>query len=141
MGQYYKIVNFTKKEIIGGRHGKLTEFCYSGVDAVRELLFLLSDYWKGDEVYIVGDYAEYDSTYNKDEDIEIFDSYNDMEHILKDLYERFDIVEYEDRDEDTPNEKWSLYHLADTFSIIDHYSSISPFSRNLLAISLIFLKR
>ena len=67
MGQYYKIVNVDKKEFIKpwafGCGAKLLEWGYLvnrgfSNDFVSAFHLLLSDRWKGDRVYVVGDYAD-----------------------------------------------------------------------------------
>ena len=66
MGQYYKIVNVDKKEYFSPWDfhcgAKLLEWNYVGDDMVgnpvtNTLHYLLEDRWKGDRVYVVGDYA------------------------------------------------------------------------------------
>lgn len=61
MGQYYKIINASKQEILylNGKSvgGKLTEIAYHRqIDAI--LMELMTLHWKGDAVYIIGDYAD-----------------------------------------------------------------------------------
>ena len=72
MGQYYKIVNVDKKQIMVPWDydcgAKLMEWSYSGCRFVLTLLNLLKKEWKGDRVYVVGDYADYDEL-NGDEEI------------------------------------------------------------------------
>lgn len=67
MGQYYKIINVDKKEYIKpwdfGCGAKLLEWGYlvsrhSSNGFVSAFRKLLSTRWKGDRVYVVGDYAE-----------------------------------------------------------------------------------
>lgn len=79
MGQYYKIVNKTKKEYLDphtfGNGIKLMEFVSDGTGTLQGLAILLADgngrgggdlhsdnkligSWAGDEVYISGDYAD-----------------------------------------------------------------------------------
>lgn len=64
MGQYYKIINVDKKEYLDpsdfGEGFKLLEFAYMRTDIVSALTSLLATRWKGDRVYVVGDYAEPD---------------------------------------------------------------------------------
>lgn len=70
MGQYYKIINVDKKECITpwsyGSGAKLMEWSYIVSDGtanafVSAMIRLLSDRWKGDRVYVVGDYADPES--------------------------------------------------------------------------------
>lgn len=65
MGQYFKIVNVDKKLYISpwdmDNGAKLMEWAYRGNAMVTALLNLLSNEWKGDRVYVVGDYAEADN--------------------------------------------------------------------------------
>lgn len=67
MGQYYKIVNTTKKEFIEpweyDSGAKLMEFSFMNDELktnkfVSVLYNLIQNRWKGDNVYIVGDYAD-----------------------------------------------------------------------------------
>lgn len=69
MGQYYKIVNFDKKEVLYSWDydcgSKLMEFSYIGDDLgsngfVGALINLLQTDWKGDRVLVVGDYSNVD---------------------------------------------------------------------------------
>ena len=68
MGQYYKILNIDKKEMLvpwsWNNGAKLMEWSYCGNSMVRGFLTLLYNSWKGDRVYVVGDYAV---TYTEDE--------------------------------------------------------------------------
>lgn len=67
MGQYYKVVNvdkqlyFTPREV-GENGAKLMEWSYNGNEMVLALMNLLANEWKGDRVYVVGDYAEADNS-------------------------------------------------------------------------------
>lgn len=63
MGQYYKVVNADKKLYftpweVGGNGAKLMEWSYNRNEMVLALMNLLANEWKGDRVYVVGDYAE-----------------------------------------------------------------------------------
>jgi hypothetical protein len=62
MGQYYLIVNVTKKQFMHPHHFssgmKLMEWSYVGNYLTNALHNLLYNEWKGDEVYVVGDYAD-----------------------------------------------------------------------------------
>lgn len=65
MGQYYKIVNVDKQLYISPRDmnngAKLMEWSYHRNSMVLALMNLLANEWKGDRVYVVGDYAESDN--------------------------------------------------------------------------------
>lgn len=65
MGQYYMIVNVDKKLYISpwdmDNGSKLMEWSYSRNAMVLALMNLLANEWKGDRVYVVGDYAEADN--------------------------------------------------------------------------------
>lgn len=65
MGQYYKIVNVDKQEVLDpfdyGNGCKLTEWTYADNDVVLALMNLIAGYWKGDRVCVLGDYAEPDN--------------------------------------------------------------------------------
>lgn len=67
MGQYYLVANIDKKEFVSpwpyDCFGKLTEWGYIVSDGtanhfVGAVNSLLCDRWKGDRVYVVGDYAD-----------------------------------------------------------------------------------
>lgn len=61
MGQYYVIVNLDKKEMINplnyGNGLKLTEWAFSNANTVKLFMSLMLTSWRGDRVYITGDYA------------------------------------------------------------------------------------
>ena len=63
MGQYYKIVNVDKEEILVpwrfDNGAKLMEWAYEKNPMVLAMLNLLATTWKGDHVYVVGDYADF----------------------------------------------------------------------------------
>lgn len=65
MGQYYRIINVDKREVLYsfdfGNGQKLMEWSWNGNPMVRAMLNLMEDEWKGDRVYVCGDYAEDDS--------------------------------------------------------------------------------
>ena len=58
MGQYYEVINITKKESIEAKNvgWKLMEFSYIGNSKVDQLWVALSDEWKNDTVLVCGDY-------------------------------------------------------------------------------------
>lgn len=66
MGQYWKIVNLSKREVMvtqDGYHstgflGKLMEFSYTNTKESCGLMKALAGPWKGDEVILVGDYFD-----------------------------------------------------------------------------------
>ena len=62
MGQYYRIVNIDKKEVMRpfdfGNGMKLMEWSYTRNYMILALMNLLSDEWYGDRVYVIGDYAD-----------------------------------------------------------------------------------
>ena len=62
MGQYYNIVNLTKKEVIIPHdydNGlKLMEFSWEGNSVIKALEHKLATDWKGDEDYVLVDYAD-----------------------------------------------------------------------------------
>lgn len=64
MGQYYKLVNIDKREIVEpwaiGCGAKLMEWSYCRAEMACALMNLMAENWKGDRVYVVGDYAEAD---------------------------------------------------------------------------------
>lgn len=61
MGQYYVIANTDKKEFLCpykfDNGAKLMEWSYIKNKMCKALFYLLNDRWKGDHVYVVGDYA------------------------------------------------------------------------------------
>ena len=58
MGQYYEVINITKKESIKAKNvgWKLMEFSYIGNSKIDQLWVSLSDEWKNDTVLVCGDY-------------------------------------------------------------------------------------
>lgn len=62
MGQYYKIINMDKRQQLypfDFDNGlKLMEWAYDKNTMVLALMNLMADEWKGDRVYVVGDYAD-----------------------------------------------------------------------------------
>ena len=62
MGQYYRIVNLDKRQqMIPEEYGngfKLMEWAYNKNLMVHALMNLMANRWKGDRVYVVGDYAD-----------------------------------------------------------------------------------
>lgn len=65
MGQYYKLVDVDKKEIVEpwaiNCGAKLMEWSYCRAEMACALMNLMAGKWKGDRVYVVGDYAEADN--------------------------------------------------------------------------------
>lgn len=58
MGQYYKVVNIDKKQYMYSDGGiKLMEWSYNRNPLILNLMNKLSNEWKGDRVFVVGDYA------------------------------------------------------------------------------------
>lgn len=58
MGQYYKVINIDKKEYMRPDMGlKLMEWSYNRNLMVLNLMKKLANEWKGDRVFVVGDYA------------------------------------------------------------------------------------
>ena len=61
MGQYYRFVNIDKWEYISPRDfdigTRLMEWSYKNNEFVKAMCSLMQNQWKGDRVYIVGDYA------------------------------------------------------------------------------------
>lgn len=62
MGQYYRIINVDKEEVLYsfdfGNGQKLMEWSYCENPMCLAMLNLMADEWKGDRVYVVGDYAD-----------------------------------------------------------------------------------
>ena len=62
MGQYFQVVNISKKEMlypfdVGSIGLKLTEWANSNTIMVCTMMNLMAGRWKGDVVFVVGDYA------------------------------------------------------------------------------------
>lgn len=58
MGQYYKVVNIDKKQYMYSDGGiKLMEWSYNRNPLILNLMNKLANEWKGDRVFVVGDYA------------------------------------------------------------------------------------
>lgn len=96
MGQYFKIINVDKKEQIKPNDfdnlRKLMEFSYEGNEFVTALYQLLETSWKGDRVYVTGDYDDEINIYGKDKSY--YDTYLQLEKEF---------------------EAESLYHLSDNW--------------------------
>lgn len=64
MGQYYIIANTDKREFLCpyefNNGAKLMEWSYIKNKMCKALFYLLNNRWKGDHVYVIGDYAELD---------------------------------------------------------------------------------
>ena len=62
MGQYYVIANMSKKEFLHPHRYdngmKLMEFSYQRNPLINTVLNLLKNEWKGNRVYVIGDYAD-----------------------------------------------------------------------------------
>lgn len=58
MGQYYIAANIDKKQYMYFEWAKLTEFSWVGNWSVNKLAALMHGDWKGDRVFVVGDYAD-----------------------------------------------------------------------------------
>ena len=62
MGQYFEVVNADKRQAICPHHYdnglKLMEWAYDKNDVVMAMVNLMTDAWKGDRVYVIGDYAD-----------------------------------------------------------------------------------
>ena len=117
MGQYYTIANVDKKEFIHPhafeQDAKLMAFSYICDDGsanmfMSALNFLLSDRWKGDRVYVIGDYANCSECEKADKN---------FIPTMEKLYEEFaDVGNVDDRGYET-----SLYSFVrDTFKELTH---------------------
>ena len=99
MGQYYKVINLDKKEYMRPEYGlKLMEWSYNRNSLILNLMKKLANEWKGDRVYVVGDYAV------SEDDDESYD-YKKLVEIEKELgiY----------KEEDSEGYSISLYNYAD----------------------------
>lgn len=113
MGQYYSIINLSKKQYMNSwdynSGAKLTETCYIGPDMhsneyLGTLSYLLQNDWAGDRVIFIGDYA------NKDWADETKCGDTKPKEFARALYEEF-------KDE-IPKTKYSpsLYDLTDAYT-------------------------
>ena len=72
MGQYYIVVNITKREVINphvlNEGVKLMEWAYTNNAVTNATINLLMGRWKGDKVIIAGDYATYGDGLEEEED-------------------------------------------------------------------------
>lgn len=59
MGQYYNAVNIDKKQVFWFDGAKMMEFSWLANRSVHALMVLMAGPWKGDRVYVVGDYADH----------------------------------------------------------------------------------
>lgn len=110
MGQYYRIINADKKESFSpwdfDSGAKLMEFGYNGTSVIKALTSLLMGEWKGDRVYIVGDYADT----------------SDMSECWAKTYEKL----YDEMEADfAPTEEdmkygWSVYSMADKWDFPEY---------------------
>jgi hypothetical protein len=101
MGQYYKVVNTTKKQVMNphsfGSGAKLVEFSFAESGIMSGLAILLADgngrgtgdidsknpligSWAGDSIVITGDYAD-KGKFVQDEKVNLYDEANDYEDI------------------------------------------------------------
>ena len=92
MGQYYKVVNIDKKEYMYSDGGiKLMEWSYNRNPLVLNIMKKLANEWKGDRVFVVGDYALSGDRIDRDSNEKDYD-YDLLEKIEKEL----DIYDKED---------------------------------------------
>lgn len=104
MGQYYKVVNVDKKEYMYSDGGiKLMEWSYNRNPLTLNLMKKLANEWKGDRVFVVGDYALSKDRIDNDSKVKDYD-YDLLEKIEKEL----DIFDKED-----DGYPITLYHYAD----------------------------
>ena len=101
MGQYYKVVNTTKKQVMNphsfGSGAKLMEFSSDRMSIMQGLAILLADgngrgggdlrsenplvgSWAGDSIVIAGDYAD-EGKFVQDEKVNLYVESNDYEDI------------------------------------------------------------
>ena len=77
MGQYFEIINVDKRQVICPHNYdnglKLMEWAYDKNAVVMAMVNLMADAWKGDRVYVVGDYAD-----NEDENEIWVSTYNEI---------------------------------------------------------------
>lgn len=99
MGQYYEIINITKKEQIENNDcgWKLMEFSYVGNRKTDQLWVALSDEWKNDIVLVCGDY------YSSEDDANCNPCAAEMErlarvepgHLLNSATESYDVCSFD----------------------------------------------
>lgn len=83
MGQYYKVVNIDKKEYMYSDGGiKLMEWSYNRNPLVLNIMKKLANEWKGDRVFVVGDYALSGDRIDRDNNEKDYD-YDLLEKIEK----------------------------------------------------------
>ena len=58
MGQYYKAVNIDKRQYMLFDGAKLMEFAWKDNRSVHAFMGLMAGDWRGDRVFVVGDYAD-----------------------------------------------------------------------------------
>jgi len=101
MGQYFKVVNITKKEQMRphnfGSGAKLMEFSSDGMSIMQGLAILLADgngrgggdlrsenpivgSWAGDQIVITGDYAD-EGNFTEDPQKNLYDVSNDYKDV------------------------------------------------------------
>ena len=104
MGQYYKVVNIDKKEYMYSDGGiKLMEWSYNRNPLVLNIMKKLANEWKGDRVFVVGDYALSGDRIDNESNEKDYD-YDLLEKIEKEL----DIYDREDG-----GYPITIYHFAD----------------------------
>lgn len=103
MGQYYMVVNIDKKEYMKADGGvKLMEWSYNRNPLILNLLKKLANEWKGNRVFVVGDYAlskdrihQEGSSIEKDYDYELLEKIEKELDIYNEKNDGYNITLYE----------------------------------------------
>ena len=145
MGQYYKVINFDKKQYLDpSSFRKLMEWSYNANDLVLNLEKKLATEWKGDRVFVVGDYALssdregcYDYELLRQLEMENgiygkFETYNGNEY-PKTLYSSLEELGYKEIPLENVNEKEYRYiynHKRQEYIDLEHcpVAWISPYN-------------
>ena len=87
MGQYYNVVNLDKKEVllVEGKHPgrKLLEIAETKTESLG-ILNQIAEQWKGDHVYLIGDYACFENGKNIYDDV--IREWSDKLHLTDSIY-------------------------------------------------------
>lgn len=116
MGQYYKIINVDKKEFI--KCFKLCESSYIGDEKINALMNRMTSDWKGDRIYVIGDYAYNVLTDNETDN----PCYKALKHLSEEfgtenIYDAADHFAEEDCDDEDHGYRYVYNHA--TRQVID----------------------
>lgn len=104
VGQYYVVANFDKKEFMSSNFGlKLTEWSYNRNLLVVSMQEKMATDWKGDRVYVVGDYADSESEIKNTELIrnleDEFINNTEFDSLYDMIYDTFNKIDFVDSKE------------------------------------------